>query len=299
MSSKIKIKLISPWTRRVETDNAVFDAAIHSSEADALLCEWAPHADLFTFPRRKAWYCCEPWCQFRGLRTGNRRWSNLRNLLRADEFLNHSHPNSQFRVPHITHFEDLAINQNDIRMDRAIAIVSNHGGSPWRRHPGISFRNRFITRPGVDLFGRSGWRHYRAGRFSLRPSAPRNYQGELPGDWPAEGKRELMARYRVAICMENMNEPYYITEKIVEAVSAGCVPVYRSEAGLRDTVLKGAAWIDPVHYDGSPERTMRAAFEVDPDEFRRRNAIWLRGEALAATSQSAVFRRIAAILSST
>ena len=188
------------------------------------------------------------------------------------------------------------MNDQDDRLARAVAIVSNHGGHPWRSHPHIRYRNRFITHPQVDLFGRSGWNHYRHHWFS-RKASPGNYRGELPGDWPAEGKRDLMARYKVAICLENMNEPHYFTEKFVEAVCAGCIPVYRADPSVAAGVLQGALWVDPAEHGNDPERTLRVALQADPMVFMEANRRWLDSALLAESHHDAVFRRLAELLS--
>lgn len=41
----------------METETADFSVDIPAEKADALLCEWAPDPDLFTFPRLEACYC--------------------------------------------------------------------------------------------------------------------------------------------------------------------------------------------------------------------------------------------------
>ncbi len=133
------------------------------------------------------------------------------------------------------------MNQSVDRKQKAVAIVSNHGGSPLKAHPDIRYRNRLITSPLVDLYGRSGWQRYRSHWYSW-PRAPKNYRGELPGDWPGAEKRRLMSEYKVCVCLENMNEPGYFTEKFVEAVQAGCIPVYRASTdtgGLHSRVSGG------------------------------------------------------------
>lgn len=295
MDQRLQVRLKSPWTTRIETETAVFSVDIPTEKADALLCEWAPDPELFTFPRRKAWYCCEPQCQFRGL--GGGTWPAIKAQLGSHEFLWHGHPDSRYRVPHITHFEPLVMNTNRDRLDRAIAIVSNHGGSPWRRHPDISYRNRLITDPRVDLYGRSGWHRYRAHWYS-RAGAPANYKGEIPGDWPAAGKRDLMAGYKVAICLENMNEPCYFTEKFVEAVVAGCLPIYRANQDLKQTVLRGARWIDPENYTGPLETVISDALGAEAAAVTDQNYDWLRkNQCLALTHSQQVFERIGQILS--
>ncbi len=289
-----KIRVISPWFGSRKLPGVLMSVDIEPDEADALLCAWAPSEELFEFPRRKAWYCCEPHCQFRQL--GNRQWPAIRDRLLPGEFLWHGHSDPRYRTPHATHFGEVQVNGNHQRKERAIAIVSNHGGNPWRRHPHITYRNRFITHPMVDLFGRSGWKHYRAGRFS-RPKPPLNYQGGLPGDWPANEKRELMAQYQAAVCLENMNEPHYFTEKFVEAVCAGCVPIYKAHPTIKNTILQGAAWIDPTDYNDNPNEAIEAALSANRFEFTQANTHWLQNSgALKATHSDAIYTRIANIL---
>jgi hypothetical protein len=277
----------------METEAAFFSADLPGDKADALLCHWAPSDEIFTFPRRKAWYCCEPSCQFRQL--GGGTWPGLRDRLASHEFLWHNHPDPRFQVPHVTHHGPLSINLQSERIPRAIAIVSNYGGAPWRRHPELAFRARLVTHPSIDLYGRSGWQYYRKHWYS-RAAPPANYRGTIPGDWNEGLKRELMARYKVAVCLENMIEPHYFSEKFVEAVCAGCVPVYCADAILRETVLKGAAWVDPLDYDGDPNRTLQAALQADAEHIREINRRWLMSVAPARTSQLAVFNRLAEIL---
>lgn len=291
--TKLKIRLISPWTEKVETPSAIFSTSIGVDEADALLCEWAPSPELFTFPRRKAWYCCEPQCQFEHLQGGT--WPKIRAQLKEGEFLYHGHHDSRFRIPHITHFEPLRMNDGQARKNRAIAIVSNHGGPPSRRHPDITYRNTLITLPEVDLFGRDGWKKYRKNWYSL-PKAPTNYCGEIPGDWPGEEKRNLMSQYKVCICLENMNEPGYFTEKFVEAVVAGCIPVYKATKQTAETFLKGARWIDPSNYL-SPKEAIQQALHDEFFAYQAQNRNWLNTSgALNSSHSDEVFESIALAL---
>ncbi len=294
---KLQVRLISPWTSHLETETAIFSRDINTANADALLSEWAPSEELFTFPRRKAWYCCEPQCQFLGIQMGT--WPAIKARLESHEFLYHGHPEEKFRVPHITHFEDLRMDQNLPRRDRAIAIVSNHGGSPLRCHPDIRYRNGLITMPDVDLFGRSSWRTYRRNWYSLA-KAPRNYKGELPGDWSGMEKRKLMGEYKVCVCLENMNEPGYFTEKFVEAVVAGCIPVYRATPELKETVLAGAIWFDPGDPRWPGEKAIHHALQANLTEIQEINKRWIKESShLGRTSMQAVFSKIAWSLNST
>lgn len=292
--AKLRVRLKSAWTQQIETESAVFIRDLPLAEADALLSEWAPDAELFTFPGRRAWYCCEPECQFRSMENG--AWLTARARLGVHEFLWHGHPDRKYRVPHQTHFEELRANGNLQRQRRAIAIVSNHGGNPLFAHPDLLYRNRLITGPQVDLFGRQGWRKYRRAWYSW-PRCPGNYKGELPGDWHGMQKRQLMSTYKVCVCLENMNEPGYFTEKFVEAVLAGCIPVYRASADIRDSVLQGACWFDPGDSRWPDEQAVQAALDADAQQCLLRNADWLQSsKALHQTNGKAVFERIARAL---
>ena len=157
--AKLQVRLKSAWTERFETPRAVFSRDLPAQQADALLCEWAPDDELFSFRGRKAWYCCEPACQLQAMKNG--LWLKTRDSLAAHEFLWHGHPEIRYRVPHITHFETLTTSQNEARRNRAIAVVSNYGGNPWHAHRDILYRNALITSPLVDLYGRSNWNRYR------------------------------------------------------------------------------------------------------------------------------------------
>jgi hypothetical protein len=290
LNRKLQVRLISPWSPRLETEKAVFIRDLPVEKADALLCNWAPHAEIFTFPRRKAWYCCEPRCQFDRIEAG--RWPSYRKQLKDGEFLYHGHLDPRFRVPHTTHFEPLQMRRSANRRAKAVAIVSNQGGGPRGRHPDISYRNSLITSPSVDLYGRSSWNSYRDKWYSI-PKAPRNYRGEIPGDWPAEAKRELMMQYKVCVCLENMNEPGYFTEKMVEAVVAGCIPVYRASADVRDTFLKGAYWFDPTDPRWPGVHAIDAALEAKPEPILEQNRQWILESAFLHSSHSdAVFAKI-------
>jgi hypothetical protein len=290
----LQVRVVSPWFGELATDRAFFSTQIPLETADALLCDWAPSAELFSFPRRKAWYCCEPSHHFRGL--GGGRWPAMRSRLVTGEFLSHRNKRAEFRVPHKTHVGSLDMNRSVKRLARAVAIVSNHGGSPWRRHEDTTFRNRFVTHPLVDLFGRRGWTEYRASRLSGKRT-PANYKGEIPGDWPAAEKRRILTDYKVAVCLENVNEPNYFTEKFVEAVCAGCVPVYRPDAVTAAGPLAGAFWIDPRDHENDPRMTIAAALAQDLESVQLRNLEWLRSnDALHSTSHIGVYNRIASIL---
>jgi len=291
---KLQVRTLSPWPLRIELEDTVFSDEIPEEKADALLANWGPLPELFTFPRRKAWYSVEPPCQFDYLGGGS--WPKIRDRLAPHEFLWYNHPDERFRIPEATHFEPLSVALTGRRKAQAVAVVSNFGGRPWQRLPDMQFRNRIITLPEVDLFGREGWRRYRHHWYSL-PKTPSNYQGPIAGDWPATEKRELLAKYSVVICLENMREPHSFSEKFVEAACAGAVPIYQAHPTVRDHFLSGARWIDPGDYGDDPEATLSAALAADREEFSEANRQWIEtSPELAETHLNRIFAKIARAL---
>jgi hypothetical protein len=108
-----------------------------------------------------------------------------------------------------------------------------------------------------------------------------------------------MSQYKVAIALENMNEPRYFTEKMVEATRAGCIPVYHPDFQSKETFLQGAVWIDPVDYNHNVTATIRAALEQDIVAVQHQNSQWFAtNAALSASSHHSVFSRIGEILAS-
>ncbi len=52
------------------------------------------------------------------------------------------------------------------------------------------------------------------------------YGGAIDG--PLQGKIERMSHYRYAYCAENFEDRFYRTEKLPEALAAGCIPIYNN-----------------------------------------------------------------------
>ncbi|WP_425499946.1 glycosyltransferase family 10 domain-containing protein [Fontisphaera persica] len=76
--------------------------------------------------------------------------------------------------------------------------------------------------------------------------------------------------------MENSCEKYYFTEKFVNAVRAGCIPIYHPHSSVRNIFLKGARWVDPKDFNYSPKKTIAFALRQDINEYRKYNDAWLR-----------------------
>ena len=311
-----RVRLLTPYGDREFTAGAcLFSTSLAPHEADGLLCQDHVYDEIHSFDGPAAWYTMEP-------RT-NPQYGVLRNakeveamaLLRPEQQLHPAHIDPAFRVPHMTHSrvggQVRRAAWSGSRIRRAAAVVGNAGGHPRDWWPDIAVRNRFVTARGVDLFGPAWlWRNFRSWRWGWRRGAP-GYRGEAAAAYTALGfagalpsqtmtenivKIELLARYHAAICLENTVEPFYFTEKFVDAVRAGCVPIYRAHPTVRDGVLRGARWVDPSEFGMSPRRTLARALALDRTEVAAQNDAWLESAAVRATEEFAVWAQIGDIL---
>jgi hypothetical protein len=97
--------------------------------------------------------------------------------------------------------------------------------------------------------------------------------------------------------MENTDEVSYFTEKCVEAVIAGCVPVYHANDSVRNSFLVGAEWIDPAEYSFDPEKTIDAALRADRESIAAKNRRWLESNShVIASRGESVMQALADIL---
>jgi hypothetical protein len=209
------------------------------------------------------------------------------------EFLHHSNPNAKFRIPCVTHYGSISLATHHRSKQGIVAIVSNFGGRLRYFKPEARLRNRFILDEEVELYGNLGsWRCFRARPWS-KMSVPRNYGGAWPSNWYYQAHVERLAKYKINVCLENSYEPNYFTEKFVNAARAGCVPVYRAHPTVRESVLRGAKWIDPADHSFDVRATLRAASECDSDAIVEQNYEWLKSEAVSETDGYRIWSRIA------
>ena len=83
---------------------------------------------------------------------------------------------------------------------------------------------------------------------------------------PVTNKHEILAKYRVAICFENVESPGYVTEKIFDAWHAGCIPVWR---GIDSAKTFNPAAIIDVTRLGFMESIQRISEIMKSDETTR------------------------------
>lgn len=290
------VKLFSPWhTGDLCFGDVCFSPRVPLKEADAALWEYWPDEAILQYQGPKAWYSSEPrWhSQYRTTLV-----RSVKESLMESEWLHYAHPLHDYRVPHITHCGSTTFNDQTDRLLESVAVVSNSGGRIWLLRPGLRLRNRFVTHPLVRLHGRrTGWSGFRKWGPLSCASLPANYRGELnwKGGWLAEDQIEFLARYKVAVCLENSIEPYYFTEKFLNAARAGCVPVYHAHSTVRDGILRGAFWIDPVDYGFDVPRTLGAALAAPLQEVHLLNRAWIARPEVQATQFDGIWTQLAAI----
>jgi len=135
------------------------------------------------------------------------------------------------------------------RKNAVVAIMGNkvsdhHTSIYWKREHTLDLLHAAGIQ--VDCFGRPGW--------AYKPW----YRGELEGD--AHMKRRKLSQYRYALCMENSVCPNYMTEKLPEAILAGCIPIYEGPPNIED-------WPIPYEYIISPENAVEAVRRGHPPEY--------------------------------
>lgn len=85
----------------------------------------------------------------------------------------------------------------------------------------------------IDLFGR-GWGKLK----SLPPAWEKKFRKIFHFSAPGEckDKASLLRNYKFCLCLENAKFPGYVTEKIIEAIVAGVVPVYLGAPDIQDSI---------------------------------------------------------------
>jgi hypothetical protein len=138
----------------------------------------------------------------------------------------------------------------------------------------------------VELFGKpDAWANFPHFPKLWIHRPPDNYAGKASpsGDVYSDENTRFLSSYKVAVCLENCTEPYYFTEKFVNAVRAGCIPVYHAHASVKNRFLSDARWIDPAEFGFSSRRTIEFALDQDQTKFRSVNDAWLESGILADT----------------
>jgi len=277
----------------------LYSPRVPLAKADALLVLYDPSDELLRFSGPKLWFTIEPsWHHhFHSHPVGKR----LVRELDASERAFYGHPDATYRVPHPTHSGTLSRPRAPSVRRAAVATVNNFGGRLWFLKSHFRTRNRMILDRRVELFGKpDAWANFRHFPKLWIQKPPDNYAGkaspgaEIDGD---DKKIRFLSGYKVAVCLENCTEAYYFTEKFINAVRAGCIPVYHAHATVKNRFLSGARWIDPAEFGFSSRRTIEFALDQDQSEFRSVNDAWLESGILADTDDLKVFPKLHEIVS--
>jgi len=274
----------------------LYSPRVALEEADALLALHDPTDELLKFSGPKLWFTIEPsWhSHFHSHPIGKRLVQELDSTERAF----YGHADVRYRVPHSTYSGSLSRPRVASVRRAAVAAVNNFGGRLWFLKSHFRARNRMILDRGVELFGLpEAWAQFRHFPKLWIQRPPDNYMGRTSPGFDDDENLRFLSSYKVAVCMENCTEPYYFTEKFVNAVRAGCVPVYHAHATVKNGVLSGAKWVDPADFGFSPRRTIDFALNQDQMAFRSVNDAWLESGILADTDELKVVPKLHEIIS--
>ena len=279
-----------------ERGNVIFSPRVPLKEAAGLLAIYDPTEELLQFKGPKLWHTMEPmWhSHYRRHPVGKK----LVSALREDEWVYYANPVERYRVPVVTARSFSKTRQANFK-ERAVATVNYSGGCFWwmKRHTWL--RNRMITCPLVDLYGSEpGWRQFSRFPYVWKKGLPSNFcGGKAPGaDLHDPLFLEFLSRFKVYVCLENSYEPYWFTEKLVNAVRCGCIPVYHAHPTVRETFLKDAVWIDPKDFAFNPRRTIEYALAQDIHRIRSINDAWLDSGILENTRQDRVNEKVLSLM---
>jgi len=90
---------------------------------------------------------------------------------------------------------------------------------------------------------------------------------------PCEDKLATIRNYKFALCFENGSYPGYTTEKIIDCLVAGVIPIYRGAPDI-EKYIPLAAFIDARNFSSFTEmESALRAYPNDRPDFRK----WLQG----------------------
>jgi hypothetical protein len=156
---------------------------------------------------------------------------------------------------------------------RIAAFLTYRNGGFWDfKHPsGIFGLNTLRSRIALEgaLFGRvdvygQGW--------PLGLAKPED-GADQEGIDPFDLKLRQYARYHFALCFENTWSPYYVTEKIWQAIIGGCLPIYY--AGPAHTIYQDfprSSFIDFADFE-NPSQLFDFVDKISQEEFDRRMSL--------------------------
>jgi hypothetical protein len=267
-------------------DDVTYSSKIPLDKADALVAFYDPTQELLEFKGPKIWYTSEPSWHYHFNR--HPIGKKLKATLNETEHLFYNNKNPKYRIPHYTYRSPLTFPRVSEVRPRALACVTNFGGRAWFLNNQIKIRNKMILSPEVDLYGSiKSWSNFRDFPAIWKKGAPKNFCGPAPGKSHHDIEFALfLSSYKVLVCLENCIEENYFTEKFVNAVRAGCIPIYHPHPSVKEKFLSGAKWVDPSDFNFSPKETIAYALSQNHSEYREINDKWIQSGVLNCTEES-------------
>ncbi len=103
--------------------------------------------------------------------------------------------------------------------ERKLATLIN--GCKKNKHPDELYSKRTDV---ITFFEKSKFNDFEFYGHKWDSKKYKNYRGSIP---TISGKRAILEKYRFCFCFENIkNIPGYISEKILDCLHSGCVPIY-------------------------------------------------------------------------
>lgn len=149
-----------------------------------------------------------------------------------------------------------------------------------------------------DLYGQRWDRYYLTGLPSvINPVLARIYE-QFPGlprlkkfpSWRGSVKRkhDILKQYRFCICYENSSYPGWTTEKMLDAMFAGCVPVYLGDPEVCKIVPPNA-FIDMRQFHSYDDlyRFLKGMSDAEYEAYRRAIHDFVFGQAIRPFSTEA------------
>jgi hypothetical protein len=104
----------------------------------------------------------------------------------------------------------------------------------------------FLKRKVLDLYGR-GWDRLNGLPPPWQKEFIKLFQSGIPSG--CDNKIQTISKYKFCLCIENASFPGYVTEKIIEAMVAGVVPVYLGAPNIQELIPRDC-YIDIRDYSG-------------------------------------------------
>jgi hypothetical protein len=178
------------------------------------------------------------------------------------------------------HLRRLAVRVEERRPGRC-CVVNRWDVDPAR--PLLAERVRFARAMGddVDIYGHEPWEGENGWRAFPR------YRGSV------EDKKTTIARYDFVLAFENSDSFGYVTEKLPQALAAGCVPLYWGGGGALADCVPPDCYVDCRGRD--PEEIHRLVVETPHErvvEWRRAGLRFLRSPAARRFTRGYLLERI-------